>query len=140
MPHRYRSKNYRKFQPNTMADCAFHWHLQFHCCDLIIRFLASGRSAIGMKLPTTVDWQVDSIGECVLVHRPALEVSVTILSRAEFAFLDAISNEQTLDFAVERAVDWDADFDLNAALGQFLSNAVLIDLWLHQRAGVQYSD
>ncbi len=73
---------------------------------------------------------LDSGGEYTLVHRPLLEVSVEPLNSAEFAFINSLTAEQTLGFAVEQAVDEDSSFDLNMALNHFLSNGVLTDLWL----------
>lgn len=67
-------------------------------------------------------------GECVLIHRPVLEVAVAPISAAEFAFLHSLADEQSLGFAIEQAVDENNEFDLNAVLSHFLGHGVLTDI------------
>ncbi|MEM7292118.1 MAG: DNA-binding domain-containing protein [Pseudomonadota bacterium] len=68
--------------------------------------------------------------ECVLVQRPAIEVEVAPISHAELVFISALSSEQILADAVTEAVNIDAQFDLNAALGRLLQNGLIVDIHL----------
>lgn len=63
----------------------------------------------------------------ILLARPDLDVSMTVLSAGHFAFIAAIDAGARLDEAAEKAAEADALFDFGEVLGGCLTDGVFAD-------------
>jgi hypothetical protein len=73
-----------------------------------------------------VDWSVP--GDLTLVSRDHLTVKIQSLPRANFYFLRALNDGDTLEAATDVAFAADAEFDLQHALLSAIQSSVIIDL------------
>lgn len=78
---------------------------------------------------TTIDLRAG--GENVLLRRTALEVELRRLSRAEFAFLEALAHGSSLAAATDAAGAIEPAFDLARVLQRHVGLAVLVDFTVH---------
>jgi hypothetical protein len=73
-----------------------------------------------------VDWTAP--GDLTLVSREDLTVKIQSLPRANFDFLRALNDGETLSAAADTAFAADAEFDLQRALLSAIQSSVIIDL------------
>ena len=77
------------------------------------------------EMPDTLDLGIG--GERVLLVRPRLQVELHRLSVAEFAFLNSLSSNATLEEATETACACDDAFDLESRLTALVAGHVIVD-------------
>jgi hypothetical protein len=75
-----------------------------------------------------VDWTLP--GDFALVSRDDLEMKVQSLPRANFDFLRALDNEESLEAAADAAFAADAEFALQAALLSAIQSNLIVDMKL----------
>lgn len=80
----------------------------------------------------TVDWESETGGDWLLVHREGVEVALRALSRGQYTFLAALMEKDgtTLEAAAEWALAADAQFDLQGFLISSVQSQVITDFIL----------
>lgn len=74
--------------------------------------------------------QLTQIPHYLLMHRCVGDIKVTVLTLAEFTFLDAIQHNMTLETALQMCLAVDAEFDLNRKLSDWIKNNTIVDFIL----------
>lgn len=76
---------------------------------------------------------LDAGGVYLMLYRPEFSIKTLILTSAEFAFFEAVADDQTLTTALEKANSVDHDFSLEEKLPLWVKCKLIVDCHLAHR-------
>lgn len=80
------------------------------------------------EMDETID--LNEGGVCLLIIRRDLEISLMPLTTAEFIFLTAIQDNQSLSESLQKTLDVDTTFQLEVKLPEWIQNKTIVDCYL----------